>query len=205
MLSFPKSNLTVSEEAKGLMFVNFYNCPPRDKSQSDLPISNSLYFFPWSEVFRVGFKERNRNTMDRDHKKKNVLSPRKKFFPWDEAILKPLKTRHCANQNSWNLFFQSCFLFACGSLGSRPREYFAEKNDIWWFRLGAMRKSLHPPPTPPFFLSGACVIIELSSSRLSIGISSFPYSASFACILSRSSISGFICLYLLTRISFGSF
>lgn len=145
--------------------------------------SSSLYFFPWSEVFRVCFKERCINKYKRErvhtqtHKRllSQILSGRCNFFFnvfQDEAL--------CKWKHLKFVLFQS---FLCGSFGSRLREHFAEENGIWLFHLGALRKSLHLPPTSPFFKSSSWVIIAVSCWRLFICIHGLPWNASFTYVL----------------------
>lgn len=135
MLSFPKSNLTVLEETKGLMFVNFYNCPPREKSQSDLPISNSLFFFPWSEVFRVGFKERNRNTMDRDHKKKKRSLSKEKILSVRWSYFKAFEDKALCESKLLKFVLSKLFPFCLWFLGLQAEGIFCRKE--WYLMISS--------------------------------------------------------------------
>lgn len=139
--------------------------------------SSSLYFFPWSEVFRVCFKERCINTRDRVHTHKGFYL---KFFQGDVTFFKNIfqDKALCKWKHLKFVLFQS-FLCDYGSFGSRLREYFAEENGIWLFHLGALRKSLHLPPTSPYFESSPWVIIARSRLRRFICIHSLPWNASF--------------------------
>ena len=146
--------------------------------------SSSLYFFLWSEVFRVCFKERCINSRERIHI--HTHTHREgfylKFFQGDVTFFFNVfqDKALCKWKHLKFVLFQSLL---CGSFGSRLREHFAEENGIWLFHLGALRKSLHLPPTSPFFKSSFWVIIAVSCWRLFICIHGLPWNASFTYVL----------------------
>lgn len=102
MRLFSKSNLLLCEETEVTYIHELLKVHSQKNNNAVLPTSNSLYFFPWSEVFRVCFKERSINTRDRDHKKKK----KKDFYLSKEQILSVryslwltcFEVRHRANE-----------------------------------------------------------------------------------------------------------